>query len=1376
MGSALSGSVTTLTTASHHQHAVAVRADVGLAAMRVNYPCIRHVWATLGGHCRHGPRNLSDRHTGNIVYDTPARTLSSSTAVESSSSITWSLTEAAAALRASPAAITATQLADNQLTHIQRSAALNDFITRTDDTARAAASASSARFTAHSPLSPLDGIPIAVKDNLSVSSARLTAGSRMLDSYEAVYDATAVQRLRAAGAVIVGKTNLDEFGMGSHTHRSHFGPTLHPLSPSAESSLSPGGSSGGSAAAVSAYHCYAALGSDTGGSVRLPAAYCGCVGFKPTYGAVSRYGLVSYASSMDCVGVMARNVTDVRAVWDVIKGRDEHDATSIDTVPPSSAPLADLTGVVVGVPLEYNVAELSDEARNAWREAIAAAEQAGATVVTVSLPHAHLALPVYYILATAEASSNLARYDGVRYGHTHDTSKSDTYPVAAGSTGPAKESLASMYAQNRIEGFGFEVQRRILLGTFTLSSDAYSEYYEHAQRLRGLIAADYSALFEQSVDALLLPSSISAAPTLQKLRDRESGGGEGLVAGWSDDVMTVGVSLAGLPALSVPAQMGETSRLPLGVQLVGRWREDERLLDVATVLEQAMQRQTGYKQPSTTPMIANFSRAARLQTARLPPLPFHGARQLTTSTTGARSIASLSSRSVSPTSSSSPPDASAHRRKHAHLASTAAANSLTSIEQLEASLVSPLPHSPFPHASDLHSSSSHASVPPLLSSSDRLPLVRRLVDAYLFLNEYDKAEKLLWRLCDEQTRSASSSAGGAASGYGGGSEADRARQRGDEETINAIRTLHNIVQVRERAVQASVQNSSYEDSLTSPSAVMVLLDELVGRYHSLIGSSTDNAVVGHPNSIDFIQAVAVAYRECGVPSKAEALVRSTLLGDERSHVGASGTTQPGSDLDNTINGFGDDRRYQYAMGHYFLAVAAYSPPGPPAHALYDWSTSEAEWKRALAYIDPLIARLMTTRDGGSPAAAAASASVSASDGLARTRMLSLWLSTHDNISEALWASGARDAAMATLKRSIDTATALLPSHDSDLLRSKQRLIDRLLLLSTTDDASEAKRACEHILRLEPRLLSIGFAPSLDELAHSFARHDHVQYAARLFQLSIAVREGAAAAATARGPPASSSSTKAALQTAARYNDLGYCELQLEQFTAAEEHCRRSLDLTAAIPGATLPPSAVTVHNLAVALLGLQRYDEAARELLRARQLWEEKYALEQRLEQKPSQQTLRNRDTVQGKLSSLLGQCYQLLNRFQEGVAEHKRAVEYKQRAAGDPASLAKSLYELGHVLLQADAPAEAIEPFERYAELAERLYGAEHSTAAEAQYWLALAKGGAGRMEEAVQHARQAVAQGERLHAVGAMQQPRLDAVKGILTALLNAMQGKRE
>ena len=438
-----------------------------------------------------------------------------------------------------------------------------------------------------------------------MSSARLTAGSRMLDSYKAVYDATAVQRLRAAGAVIVGKTNMDEFGMGSHTRHSHYQPTLNPLSPSADSPISPGGSSGGSAAAVSAYHCYAALGSDTGGSVRLPAAYCGCVGFKPTYGAVSRYGLVSYASSMDCVGMIARRVADVQAVWDVIKGVDEHDATSIDIVPPSRTPLADLSGVVVGVPVEYNIQELSDEMRSAWRDAIATAQRAGATVVTVSLPHAHLALPVYYILATAEASSNLARYDGVRYGHTHSSENSDTYTLAAGTTGPAKESLASMYAQNRSEGFGFEVQRRILLGTFTLSSDAYSAYYEHAQRLRGVIAADYSALFEQLVDALLLPSSISAAPSLQQLYDRESGGGEGLVAGWSDDVMTVGVSLAGLPALSVPAGVGEKSGLPLGVQLVGRWREDERLLDVAMVLEKSMQQQMGHKHADVAGSLGN---------------------------------------------------------------------------------------------------------------------------------------------------------------------------------------------------------------------------------------------------------------------------------------------------------------------------------------------------------------------------------------------------------------------------------------------------------------------------------------------------------------------------------------------------------------------------------------------------------------------------------------------------------------------------------------------------------------------------------------------------------------------------------------------------
>ena len=556
--------------------------------MRAAYPSIRHAWATLGRHCQASPLIHAPVCRPSRARHIPPCHHFASAPASPAFTVEWSLAQAAAALRVSPAAVTASQLTDSQLKHIQHSAQLNDFITLTEETARTAAAASSDRFAAHSPLSPLDGIPIALKDNLSLASTRLTAGSRMLESYEAAYDATAVQRLRAAGAVFVGKTNMDELGMGSHTHRSHYQPTLHPHSQALRSDISPGGSSGGSAAAVAAHHCYAALGSDTGGSVRLPAAYCGCVGFKPTYGAVSRYGLVSYASSMDCVGVMARSVSDVRTVWDVIKGRDEHDPTSIDTLPALSPPLTDLSGIVLGVPLEHNVEELSHEMRSAWREAIAAAHRAGATVVSVSLPHARLALPVYYILATAEASSNLARYDGVRYGHTHNTNNADTYTVAAGVTGPAKEPLASLYARNRSEGFGFEVQRRILLGTFTLSSDAYNAYYQHAQRLRGLIAADYTALFNQSVDALLLPSSISAAPSLQQLHERESGGGEGVVAGWSDDVMTVGVSLAGLPALSGPVRTGETSGLPLGVQLVGRWRGDERLLDLAAILEQCL--------------------------------------------------------------------------------------------------------------------------------------------------------------------------------------------------------------------------------------------------------------------------------------------------------------------------------------------------------------------------------------------------------------------------------------------------------------------------------------------------------------------------------------------------------------------------------------------------------------------------------------------------------------------------------------------------------------------------------------------------------------------------------------------------------------------
>ena len=508
----------------------------------------------------------------------------------------WSLLEASAHLRAGT--IDPVTLTQHFLTHLSSPSPLNDYLSLTSTLALTQARASLIRLPSH-PLSLLDGIPVAIKDNISLASHPTTAASLTLSSYSPPYTATAVTRLTQAGAIILGKTNLDEFGMGSDTTHSHAGPTLNPWSTPASGGegkgggrlLSPGGSSGGSAAAVAAYRAYAALGSDTGGSVRLPAAYCGVVGFKPTYGQVSRWGLLAYASSLDTVGVIARTVKDCRAVYRVIAGPDEKDSTCLPASPPrppSSPP--SLSSLTVGVPVEANVSELSDEMRHAWMATVAALQEAGCNVVSVSLPHTSVALSAYYILAPAEASSNLARYDGVRYGHSASPPSSPSTPSSSPSIGLPKQSLQALYTANRGAGFGPEVQRRILLGTFVLSSAAYSSYFVHAQQVRQLIADDYARVWSAGVDCVLTPTAVGCAPTLEEV-------GEGGLRGWVNDVMTVGVSLAGLPAVSVPVVMGERSGLPLGMQVVGRWMEDERLLDVAERVEQLMQSKTGYKLP-----------------------------------------------------------------------------------------------------------------------------------------------------------------------------------------------------------------------------------------------------------------------------------------------------------------------------------------------------------------------------------------------------------------------------------------------------------------------------------------------------------------------------------------------------------------------------------------------------------------------------------------------------------------------------------------------------------------------------------------------------------------------------------------------------------
>jgi aspartyl-tRNA(Asn)/glutamyl-tRNA(Gln) amidotransferase subunit A len=412
---------------------------------------------------------------------------------------------------------------------------------------------------------PLAGVPVAVKDNICTLGLRTTCGSRMLAEYRSPYEATVVRRLRAAGAIITGKTNLDEFGMGSSTENSAFGPTLNPLDPAHV----PGGSSGGSAAAVAAGMVPVALGSETGGSVRQPAAFCGIVGIKPSYGRVSRYGLVAYASSLDQVGVFGRTVADAVRVLQVIAGPDSYDATTAVAPVPDFCAAAEvqevarpLAGTVVGVPAEYYEAGLDAQTGALCERALDTLARLGADVRRVSLPHTQHAVATYYLIAPAEASANLSRFDGVRYGFRAE---------GAGSSG-------ALYERTRSGGFGNEVKRRIMLGTFALSAGYRDEYYGTAQRARTLIARDFEDVFT-TVDVLLTPTTPSPAFRLgEKLDDP--------YAMYLSDVFTVTANLAGLPAMSLP--IGTAGGLPVGGQLIApRWRETA-MIRVAAAMERAL--------------------------------------------------------------------------------------------------------------------------------------------------------------------------------------------------------------------------------------------------------------------------------------------------------------------------------------------------------------------------------------------------------------------------------------------------------------------------------------------------------------------------------------------------------------------------------------------------------------------------------------------------------------------------------------------------------------------------------------------------------------------------------------------------------------------
>jgi aspartyl-tRNA(Asn)/glutamyl-tRNA(Gln) amidotransferase subunit A len=405
---------------------------------------------------------------------------------------------------------------------------------------------------------PLYGIPVAVKDNMCIAGTRTTCGSKILGSYQPPYTATAVQRLLDAGAVVIGKSNLDEFAMGSSTENSAFGPTRNPW----DTARAPGGSSGGSAAAVAAGMAAAALGSDTGGSIRQPASFCGVVGMKPTYGRVSRYGLVAFASSLDQIGPFTRSVEDMAIVLNVICGKDARDATSASLPVPDFAQDLDagLKGLRVGVPFKFLGEHIDASVRAAFDALVSSLKREGASVAEVDLPHANHGLSAYYIVANAEASANLARFDGVRYGHR--SARATT--------------LGDMYMRTREEGFGREVKRRVFLGTYVLSAGYYDAYYRRAQQVRTLIIRDFDAAFS-SCDVVLLPTAPTPAFRLgEKTEDP--------ILMYLNDIFTIPVNLAGLPGVSVPCGLSP-ERLPIGVQVIGRAFDETTVLRAARGVE-----------------------------------------------------------------------------------------------------------------------------------------------------------------------------------------------------------------------------------------------------------------------------------------------------------------------------------------------------------------------------------------------------------------------------------------------------------------------------------------------------------------------------------------------------------------------------------------------------------------------------------------------------------------------------------------------------------------------------------------------------------------------------------------------------------------------
>ncbi len=473
------------------------------------------------------------------------------------------LAEARDGLRAKK--FSARELADAHVASMERARGLNAYVLETPDRAREMAKASDVRIASGN-AGPLEGIPLGIKDLFCTEGTRTTACSKILGNFIPPYESTVTANLWRDGAVMLGKLNNDEFAMGSSNETSHFGPVISPWRRKGSNApLVPGGSSGGSASAVAAELCLAATGTDTGGSIRQPAAFTGIVGMKPTYGRCSRWGIVAFASSLDQAGPFARTVRDTAILMRSMAGHDPKDSTSADIAVPDyeKAVGKSVKGMKIGIPREYRVEGMPEEIDKPWEAGREWLKAAGATIVDISLPHTKYALPAYYIVAPAEASSNLARYDGVRYGLREQG-----------------KDIVDMYEKTRAAGFGHEVTRRVLIGTYVLSAGYYDAYYVRAQKIRTLIKRDFEEAFRQGVDAILTPATPSAAFAIG---EKSSGDPTEM---YLNDIFTVTVNMAGLPGIAVPAGLDHND-LPLGLQLIGKPFGEEELFSLGAVIEQA---------------------------------------------------------------------------------------------------------------------------------------------------------------------------------------------------------------------------------------------------------------------------------------------------------------------------------------------------------------------------------------------------------------------------------------------------------------------------------------------------------------------------------------------------------------------------------------------------------------------------------------------------------------------------------------------------------------------------------------------------------------------------------------------------------------------